>query len=272
MNLKFIAKTFVAIAAISLLALGCGTDDSQPTVKKIGMLTLLNTNESTVDKIFMSATTYYNNLSSMEMGLASGQVDEIRTYQSVANYVAGRNSELAVENLKGAPILDMFCFAVKENNLDLLNDTNAAIESMSADGTLDRLTQEYITNLQAGTEPPAVDIQKISGAPEIKIAVTGDLPPLDLIRADGTPAGFSTAVMAEISSRIGRNVEFVAVDSGARAAALSSGQVDMIFWAIQPAESNPLPKDADTPAGVALSAAYYRDVPVNLHVAVSAMQ
>lgn len=276
MFLKSVAKILVATTAVSLLALGCGNENPQTPVKKVGMLTLLNTDENTVDKIFVSPaqkTTYYNNLTSMEMGLTSGQVDEIRTYRSVANYIAGQISGVGVRNSQqGADIMDSFCLAVKEDNLELLNKVNAAIEAMKADGTLDDLTQKYITNLKPGEEPPSVDVAEIPGKQTIKVAVTGDLPLLDFIRADGTPAGFNTAVMEEIGRRLGMNVEFVVVESGARAAALSSGKVDMIFWAIQPAEGNPLPKDADTPAGVVLSEAYYQDVQVDLYSTFSAMQ
>ncbi len=38
-------------------------------------------------------------------------------------------------------------------------------------------------------------------------------------------------ILSEISRRIGKNIEFVSVDSGARLLALNSGKVDVIFWA-----------------------------------------
>ena len=60
--------------------------------------------------------------------------------------------------------------------------------------------------------------------------MTGALPPMDYVAADGTPAGFNTAQLAEISQRIGKNIELVVVDSVDRAAALASGTVDAVFW------------------------------------------
>ena len=62
------------------------------------------------------------------------------------------------------------------------------------------------------------------------MAITGSLPPLDYVAPDGTPAGFNTAMLAEIGSRMGKNVELVQVDSIGRAAALASGAVDAVFW------------------------------------------
>ena len=41
------------------------------------------------------------------------------------------------------------------------------------------------------------------------------MPPLDLVLADGTPAGFNTAVLAEISKRIGKNFEVTDIDGNA---------------------------------------------------------
>ena len=71
---------------------------------------------------------------------------------------------------------------------------------------------------------------EISGADTVKVAVTGALAPMDYVAADGSPAGFNTAVLAEISNRIGKNIELVVVDSAGRAAALASGAVDAVFW------------------------------------------
>ena len=137
------------------------------------------------------------------------------------------------------------------------------IKEMQADGTLDRLTKEYITDINAESEPPAVELPHFDSAKTIKVAVTGDLPPLDYVSADGKPAGFNTAVLAEIGNRMLRNIELVQVDSGARAAALSSKQVDVVFWAIVPV-SEIIPQDSDKPDGVILSEPYYKDKIVHL--------
>ena len=99
---------------------------------------------------------------------------------------------------------------------------------------------------------------KFDGAKTIKVAVTGDLPPLDFISANGKPAGFNTAVLAEIANRMLLNIELVNVDGGARAAALTSKQVDVVFWAIVPV-SEIIPTDSDKPDGIILSEPYFKD-------------
>ena len=126
-------------------------------------------------------------------------------------------------------------------------------------------TDKYITN--AAAVPEAVAMNHFDGAETLTVGVTGDLPPLDLVLADGTPAGFNTAVLAELGKRLGKNIALVQVSSSARAAALVSGQVDIIFWVVVPADDSGRPKDLDTPAGVAVTAPYYQDVVVNVNLA-----
>ena len=93
----------------------------------------------------------------------------------------------------------------------------------------------------------------------IRIGITGDLPLLDYIRPDGIPAGFNTAILAEISKLIGKNFVLVQVDSGSRAIALTSGEVDVIFWAVVPQDNEILPKNFDVPEGVILTEPYFSD-------------
>ena len=134
---------------------------------------------------------------------------------------------------------------------------------MQSDDTLNRLTKEYITDINAETDPPAVDLPVFPNASTIKVAVTGDLPPLDFVSADGKPAGFNTAVLAEIGNRLLKNIELVNIDSGARAAALNSKQVDVVFWAIVPV-SEIIPQDSDKPEGVILTEPYFKDKVVHM--------
>ena len=76
---------------------------------------------------------------------------------------------------------------------------------MKADGSLYTLVGKYIYDAGA-REPEAVKFEKFEDARTIKVAVTGDLPPIDYIAPDGKPAGFNTAVLAEIAKRLKFNV------------------------------------------------------------------
>jgi len=192
----------------------------------------------------MRKIVFYDTLDALLMALNAGDIDSIDIYQSVARYLCATN-----DNLQMGVIYDMvkerntfaqlahngindndFAFLMMKENAELRDAFNAAIADMKADDTLERLVQEQIENLIDGGEIEPVVLPKIDGADTIKVAVTGALPPMDYVAADGTPAGFNTAVLAEIGTRIGRNIEIVVVDSLGRAAALASGTVDAVFW------------------------------------------
>lgn len=271
-------KLFTLIFLLLLMLTGCGNNEpqSQEKVQKVGMLTRTNLDENKVDEYmadFNSShgitsdpqkTTYYNNLNSMQMGLTSGNIDTIRTYGSVATYMTGKDSKLEIKASQTVQLVDNFSCALREKDNELRAQFDEAISSMKKDGTLNNLVDKFIKELKVEENPPAVAMPKIIGVETIKVGVTGDLPPLDLILADGTPAGFNTAVLAEISQRINKNIELVQIDSNARAAALVSGTVDVIFWTVTPEGENPFPINSDTPEGVALTQSYYKDVVVDV--------
>ena len=65
-------------------------------------------------------------------------------------------------------------------------------------------------------------------------------------------------MLAEIGTRLGRNIQPVQIESGARASALTSKFIDVVFWAVVPL-GNDLPVDLDKPEGLELSAPYFKD-------------
>ena len=143
---------------------------------------------------------------------------------------ADKGSETLVDLVQHGINGNDFAFLMMEENAALRDEFNAAIADMKADGTLERLVKEQIDDAIDGGEIAPIEMPKIDGADTVKVAVTGALPPMDYVAADGTPAGFNTAVLAEIGNRIGKNIELVVVDSLGRAAALASGTVDAVFW------------------------------------------
>lgn len=264
-----------AICAVCLLITGCGGGENAPKPKenaKIGVITHLNASETEYNEIMsnleksyrpskasLDATyKYFDRMSEMQLALESEKIDILSTYQSVADYMLQNSSDKEIlptnKNLS-----DSFCFAVRKGDTMLKNDLNKAIKEMSTDGTLSRLSKEYIVGIKSGLEPPAVKISEIEGAETIKVAVTGDLPPFDMISADGTPTGFSTAVLSEVSKRIGKNIELISIDSGARASILSSNGADVVFWVAVPKNSTLIPANIDQPEGIAISDPYYHD-------------
>ena len=252
-----------------MLFTGCFSEEASDEIK-IGMIKYLNASEENMNELIKKieqkngenlsnySTVYYDTLNSMEMGLNAGNIAEMSTYRSVSNYITGHNSELVPAPI-AFKLSDSFCCAFRQEDSALRDDFDKALKSMIDDGTLITLTNQYVTNFSTGEEPQAIDMPRLNGVQTIKVAVTGDLPPLDLIKADGTPAGFNTAVLAEISKRINKNIELVSIESGARASALMSGVADVLFWARQPDDNSDLPVDIDQPDGIIFSTPYFSD-------------
>ena len=279
MKLKKAVKVLLSCMLAGALFTGCGggnkpadkpADTPQAAPVKLGMISHLNANEKRMEEILDNVTektgvnvskytiTYYDNLKLMQMGIESGSVDQISVYDCVAKYVIEANSKFEPVTDKGLPNLsDSFCFAVRKDDTALKADLDRVIKEMQSDGTLDNMIDMYITKVKP-ENIPRVEIPMTDGAEAIKVGITGDLPPLDLVLPDGSPAGFNTAMLAEIAKRLNRNIEMVDIDSGARATALSSGHIDVVFWAVVPNGDN-VPADIDKPDGVELSVPYFKD-------------
>lgn len=261
---------------------GCGGDSKTSTAPSsdkntIGVITRLNASEENYNEVMQKLEKsycpskanlsndykYFNNIKEMLLALDAGQIDMISTYQCVADYMLARNDKLEILSSE-RNLHDSFCLAVREGDTILCNDLNKAIKSMTEDGTLANLSKKYIVDLKPGEDPPPIEIENIPDAQTIKVAITGDLPPMDMILADGKPAGFSTAVLAEISKRLGKNVELVDIDSNARASVLTSKAADVVFWVSVPTDNHLVPSNIDKPEGIILTQPYYSDKIVHI--------
>lgn len=186
---------------------------------------------------------YFDSLDSMLMALKAGEIQFLEVFQSTAEYLGAKDSDLVsflkfdlekerVRFSKAAmgSLTTGFSFMMLDDKTELRDAFNTVIADMKDDGTLDELTETYIKGAISGNEIPVVQPEKVDGRDTLRIAVTGALPPFDYVAADGTPAGYNTAVLAEIGKRLDKNIELVQVDSIGRAAALSSGVADIVFW------------------------------------------
>ena len=267
-----------------ILMTGCGSGDGDKKSGsdgeiKLGTIKQLNVTEVLLDDYFEKASSriaqnsrvskpshiFFDNMSTMVAALQSGQIDALSTYQIVAKYLTAQNPDFAVVT-EGVPkVSDSFCCAIRKEDTALQKEFNDAILELTKDGKLQRLVKDYVndvdtSNLSATTMP------HFDGADTIKIAVTGDLPPLDLTLPDNSPAGFNTAFLAAVSEKLKKNFELVKVDSGARAVALTSKQVDVIFWVAVPQNDTLAPPDCDTPDGVILTDPYFTDEIVHVEL------
>ena len=201
---------------------------------------------------------FFDDLNSMILALKSGKIDRLSIGMMTAQYIADRNDDLSVSNRQHQAVLG-YSIAMLDTDSDMINAMNEQIRAMKEDGIIDALKTKYIEEL--GTSDPEPVAMPKTGGRTIRIAVTGDLPPLDLILPDGTPAGFNTAFLAELSKRMDVTFELVNISSNARALALSSGEVDALFWtrSTYDADGNELPFPLDRIDNISITIPYLLD-------------
>ena len=195
---------------------------------------------------------FYSTLTAMQMALNAGEIAHIVLPEPSAQYLmntAGGYDSVLVLRSKGMGL----AFGFRDDSKALRDEFNAALSAMRDNWVLAALEGLYISS--PGTnDPQPVKFTEFPGADTVKVAVTGDLPPIDYIAPDGTPAGYNTAVLAEIGRYLKKNIQLVNIDSGARSAALASGRVDAVFW--YEVEQGAKTQN-DIPDGVIVSEPYY---------------
>ena len=201
---------------------------------------------------------YYDSLASLLLALVNHEVDSITVPRPVGRYILENNTSLTLKgfnwwNIRSSASMN---FGFLEENAGLMKRFNEALDGMKSDGTLAVLEKKYVDDFRENGMIPA-KFESFDDAETITVAVTGDLPPMDYINADGTPAGFNAAVLSEIAKRLHVNLKIMNIETGARIAALSSGRADVIFWVHGNIDSNVRGEMCDTAEGLITSKPYY---------------
>lgn len=188
-------------------------------------------NTSAFEDIPFSEYRYFDTLNSMILALDSGAIDGFITNEFTYDFLQSRDGRYSTYSTDPAHEYSFgFAMLLREEDQELCNRITDAIHKMKEDGTLDALKVQYVDQCIAGEEPAAVRPEAFDGALTLKVALTGDIPPMDYFSAAGEPIGFNTAFISEVGRRLKVNIQFVSIDSGARAVSLASGESDVVFW------------------------------------------
>ena len=189
---------------------------------------------------------YFDHLNDLILALNAGTIQAADLPMEVASYAAARNEGLRVISIV-APEEDVdnldemrdflwnsvfccdFSFMATEENKDLLAEINQAAAGIYDDGTEAQLYETYVLGAIEG-DPEVEEIEKVDSWDTIRVLVTGDMPPIDYMTADGKPAGFNVAMLKEIGKRLQKNIELISADAGSRGLMLANGLADVAFW------------------------------------------
>lgn len=224
------AVLILAVAAgaeaytIGILGRSAITESDFNSLISTGIKWRLNASELTGQPEFK----FFNNLSSLVMALNAGTIDAAGMPKAAGEYVLNTNSELKIVGVAGT-IQGNLSLGFLKDNANMCRMFSYALRTMKRDGTLDELTRKYTLNPGKNT-PEAVEFAKFPKGETVKVALTGDMPPLDYVDEAGNPAGFNTAILSEIGKRLEVNIECINIDAAARVSVLTSGRADAVFW------------------------------------------
>ena len=234
---RILMLTVAMMIALSLSG-GCFAEEKS----ELGLLTPQGVtedelNENLKDIVFnvlpFSNFKFFDTFNSLITALSAGTIEGIETDEYVAKYIFSHMDGFTRFQPDALPEYQTgYSMLLREEDAELRDRISEAIAEMKEDGTLDSLKERYLDDCIEGEEPEAVVPEEIDGADTLKVAVTGDRPPMDYFSAADEPIGFNTAIVAEIAKRLGMNVEWVSIDSGARAISLASKQSDVVFWSL----------------------------------------
>ena len=236
---KLVLMAIALMLALSL-CLPVFADDTAEVQKygNIGRLSKLNISEDELNEVLKDIMVnsicnryvFFDTMTDMLMALYRGDIVVLETDQNTVRYIASRNDGIVDRPPYLNPNNLMFSVLLREEDAELRDQISNSIAEMEEDGTIEEFRQRYIEDVIVGDDPDVVVPQVFPGARTIKVAVTGDRPPMDYVSAGGEPVGFNTALISEIGKRLGVNIEFVTVDCGARGIALATGVCDIVFW------------------------------------------
>ena len=171
----------------------------------------------------------YNNISAVLLALDSGEIQYFGTNAATADYMAANNDAFMVRTPTDVIMQTEFSMLTMEDDTETYDILNNAIVAFKEDGTMEQLIASYIETSD-GNFDAEVNFPNFEGADTIRIAITGDIPPLDYTTDNGKAVGFNVALLAAFAEYAGINIEPVIMDSASRFTALASGKVDAIFW------------------------------------------
>ena len=235
---KLVQIVLVMMAALSICLTVYADDGAVQKYGNIGRLSKLNITEDELNEVLKDIMVnsicnryvFYDTMTDMLMALNRGDIVVLETDQNTVRYIASRNDNIVDRPPYLNPNNLMFSVLLRGEDVELRDQISNSIAEMEEDGTIEEMRQRYIEDVIVGDDPDVVVPEEFPGARTIKVAVTGDRPPMDYVSAGGEPVGFNTALISEIGKRLGINIEFVTVDCGARGIALATGVCDIVFW------------------------------------------
>jgi len=156
--------------------------------------------------------------------LKANHIDATVTVTANANLIVQKNPDLKVieTTLREEPT----CAAVAKGNTKLLNQLNAIIDDIRADGTLADMSRRWFKKEPGPYERH--DYRVPTEGDVLKVGVSATREPMSFVDAEGRVTGHDGELARLFAERLNRPIEFVNSRWDALIPALESGKVDVI--------------------------------------------
>ena len=156
--------------------------------------------------------------------LKANHIDATVTVTANANLIVQKNPDLKVieTTLREEPT----CAAVAKGNTKLLNQLNAIIDDIRADGTLADMSRRWFKKEPGPYEHH--DYRVPTEGDVLKVGVSATREPMSFVDAEGRVTGHDGELARLFAERLNRPIEFVNSRWDALIPALESGKVDII--------------------------------------------
>ena len=167
---------------------------------------------------------YYNNLSDLLAALSAGKIDAFPSDEPVIRYIMGENSSVSYL----PEFLDSFEFAYgfakTEHGRALCSELNEFIDKLSADGSLDKLSDKWFAADESGKTLPDLDtLPAVKGT--LVMATNPDYVPFEYVR-DGKVVGYDVDIAAQFCQEYGYGLRIESMSFDAVLFAVQSGKCD----------------------------------------------
>ena len=169
------------------------------------------------------------------LDLKNGRLDVVvMDYYAAKSFVEQGGIELVLEeNLMG----ESQAIAIPEGAEALKAAMDQMVQQLIDEGFVEQLVQEYLVEESEGeaTEEEQVSgpaWEKIQAAGKMVVGTSADYPPFEFMNEDNEFDGFDIALMEEVGSRLGVEIEWQDIAFDGLIAALQAGKIDGIIAAM----------------------------------------
>lgn len=165
----------------------------------------------------------YNKGADAILALKQGQIDCVIIDEEPAKVFVAENDDLKI--LEEPFALEDYAIAVAKENKQLVNDINAALAEIKADGTLQKIIDNYVGD-NAGNSPyesPA-DVDRSKGT--LTMATNAEFPPYEYY-SEQEIVGFDVDMAQAICDRLGYELKINNMNFDSVVLSVQTGQCDI---------------------------------------------